>query len=216
MIATAGENPLRNCCAHRRRIDGTPRSPRVHRWLAAVAAVACLVAAPLVQAADEIRGNAKIASGNELVVGKRKVWLFGIRAPSLEESCRNNQAEFRCGVVAWAELIKLADGQFVSCDLEPAASQKEAAAEKTADSDKTATPDNPDPAIELPPNTVFATCYLGETDLNEALVRSGWAKAVPAHTDRYVVDENDARESQRGLWASPTKKSRKSTRKKGR
>lgn len=192
------------------------RLPCGHRWLAWVAVPLILFAGPAVQAADEIRGNAKITSGNELVVGKRTVWLYGIRAPSLEESCQNNQAEFRCGVVAWAELIKLADGQFVSCDLEPAASRKEAAAEKTADSDKTAMPDTREPAIELPPNTVFATCYLGETDLNEALVRSGWAKAVPAHTDRYVVDENDARESRRGLWAAPTKKSNKKRRKKGR
>lgn len=184
--------------------------------LAALMVLAVLLVPPAVQAADEIRGNAKISSGNELVVGKRKVWLYGIRAPALDETCENNQAEFRCGVVAWAELIKLADGQFVSCDLEPAASRKEAAAEKNADDDKTPPPDSPDPPIVLPPNTVFATCYLGETDLNEALVRSGWAKAVPAHTDRYVVDENDARESQRGLWALPTKKSRKKARKKGR
>ncbi|MDH3701770.1 MAG: thermonuclease family protein [Alphaproteobacteria bacterium] len=181
-----------------------------------MAALLSLAVVPAAQAADEIRGNAKITSGNELVIGKRKVWLYGIRAPALEKICKNNQAEFRCGIVAWAELIKLADGQFVSCDLEPAASRKEAAAEKTANSDKTATPDNPDPVIELPPNTVFATCYLGETDLNEALVRSGWAKAVPGHTDRYVVDETDARESLRGLWAAPTKKSKKKRRNKRR
>jgi endonuclease YncB( thermonuclease family) len=33
------------------------------------------------------------------------------------------------------------------------------------------------------------------------MVRSGWAKAIRKQTDRYVVDEEDARASKRGLWA---------------
>ena len=31
-------------------------------------------------------------------------------------------------------------------------------------------------------------------------MRSGWAKAYVEQTDRYKVDEDDARQSNRGLW----------------
>lgn len=123
-------------------------------------------------AAEEIRGEAKVISGNELHVGKRAVRLFGITAPGLDDQCAVGGAKIRCGIVAWAELIKLADGRYISCDVE---SKSEEA--------------------------IFATCYISEVDMNEALVRSGWAKTVLEQTDRYAVDETDAKESQRGLWS---------------
>ncbi|MEM9682616.1 MAG: thermonuclease family protein, partial [Pseudomonadota bacterium] len=53
---------------------------------------------------------------------------------------------------------------------------------------------------------VYATCYIGETDVNEAMVRSGWARAVRDQTDRYEVDEVDAKESRRGIWATRRKR----------
>ena len=148
-------------------------------------------------AAQEIRGDAKVISGNEMKVGRRTVRLFGIRAPGLEEICQVRSVKMRCGIVAWAELIKLADGQYLSCDLEKTEPQTAA--------------NGSEPPKKKP--ELYATCYLGETDLNEALVRSGWAKAVAEQTDRYQVDETDARESRRGLWANGRKSRRRKSRK---
>lgn len=146
------------------------------RWTWIVAFVASVAAVMscgfMARAADEIRGEAKVVSGNEIQVGKYTVRMYGVSAPALTDICTVGDAKIRCGIVAWAELIKLADGRYVSCDVET----KDGA-------------------------TAYATCYISETDLNEALVRSGWARAVPAQTERYVVDENDAKESQRGLWS---------------
>jgi endonuclease YncB( thermonuclease family) len=147
-------------------------------------AVLALLGGPVL-AADEIRGEATVISGNEIQVGAKTVRLFGISAPALQEFCQINEAKMKCGIVAWAELIKLADGQQVSCDTEEL------------------------PAGVAPPKSdkpfVFATCYIGETDLNEAMVRSGWARAVIPQTDRYEVDEGDAKESRRGLWSNEAK-----------
>lgn len=134
------------------------------------------------RAADEIRGQANVLSGDKIQIGKKTVRLFGIAAPGLQDLCDINDAKMKCGIVAWAELIKLVDGQEVSCDAEQL------------------------PAGVAPPTSdkhvVFATCYLGESDLNEAMVRAGWAKAVLSQTDRYEVDQNDAKESRRGLWSN--------------
>jgi endonuclease YncB( thermonuclease family) len=139
-------------------------------------------------AADEIRGQGTVLSGHEITVGAKTVTLFGISAPGLKDLCEINEAKLKCGVVAWAELIKLADGQPISCDSEELP------------------PGAPPPGGDKP--AVLATCYIGETDLNEAMVRSGWAKAAPQQSDRYEVDETDARESGRGLWADQARNAR--------
>lgn len=173
--------------------------------------VLCLTL-PAPGAAQEIRGNAKVISGNQITVGKRTVRLFGMAAPGLEDICTIRDVKMRCGIVAWSELIKLADGQYLSCDIEKVPADKSAAAEAAKPEEKPASAAAAEPPAPIGPALKYATCYIGETDLNEALVRSGWAKVVLSQTDRYQVDETDARESKRGLWASSTKS--KKTRKK--
>ena len=123
---------------------------------------------------NELGGFASVQSGNQILIGKRIVRLFGIRAPQKDDICQIDEPKIKCGIVAWSELIRFADGWHVSCDIELKAK------------------DGPD----------YATCYIGERDINEAMVRSGWAKAVRTQTDRYGVDEDDAKNFNRGLWAS--------------
>ena len=123
---------------------------------------------------NELAGLASVQSGNQILIGKRIVRLFGIRAPQKDDICQIDEPKIKCGIVAWSELIRFADGWHVSCDIELKAK------------------DGPD----------YATCYIGERDINEAMVRSGWAKAVRKQTDRYGVDEDDAKNFNRGLWAS--------------
>ena len=122
---------------------------------------------------EEIRGYASVKSGNKVLIGKRMVRLYGVNAPKIDKICQVGEAKMKCGVVAWSELIQLADGWHLSCDIE----------------------------LKSKSGSRYATCYSGERDINEGLVRSGWAKAARKQTDRYVVDEEDARNSRRGLWA---------------
>jgi endonuclease YncB( thermonuclease family) len=47
----------------------------------------------------------------------------------------------------------------------------------------------------------IARCTAGETDLNEYMVSSGWARDVPAHSHgAYADEEAAAREAHRGVW----------------
>lgn len=123
--------------------------------------------------AQEIDGVAKVRSANEIGVGETVLRLYGLTAPKPDDACDTGERRYRCGVVAWAELIRLADGYRVSCDVED---------ERSRD------------------GTAYATCYVGERDINEALVRSGWAEAADGF-ERYRVDQEDARRARRGLWA---------------
>ena len=124
---------------------------------------------------EEINGRAQVLSGNLILIGGKTVRLFGIQAPQLDQICRINEAKMRCGVVAWAELIRIADGAYLSCDVEK---------NKHKNTD-----------------VKVATCYVGEQDVGEALVRTGYAKALIAQSDRYKVDQEAAKQSARGLWA---------------
>jgi len=141
--------------------------------LGAIAAV-LLVVSPLgTLAAEDVRGYASVKSGNRILIGKQIFRLFGIRAPNIDGICEIETAKMKCGIVAWSQLIQLADGWHLSCDIE----------------------------LKVKGEADFVTCYSGERDINESMVRSGWAKAVRKQTKRYVVDEEDAQSSRRGLWA---------------
>lgn len=127
-------------------------------------------AAPAV--AEEVAGVAEVRSGSELALNGTVVRLYGLQTPAPDARCDLSEGKFRCGVVAWAELIKIADGRDISCDIEGKAKD----------------------------GVPVATCYLGERDINEVLVLSGWAEAR-VDIDRYQVDQAEARRARRGLWA---------------
>ena len=126
--------------------------------------------------AQEISGIAEVRSGNEIALDGTVVRLFGLQAPAPDQRCELSEGEYRCGIIAWAELVRLADGRDISCDIESQTAKGQP----------------------------IATCYLGERDLNESLVRSGWAEAR-ADVERYQVDQVEARRARRGLWAERIK-----------
>lgn len=45
-----------------------------------------------------------------------------------------------------------------------------------------------------------AVCYSGGKNLNEEMVKQGWAVAYDRYTDDYVDDEKTAKKAKKGLW----------------
>ena len=137
------------------------------------AAAACLI---LIggSALAAIDGPPRVVDGNTLEIGAQRVRLFGIGAPALDQLCQHGGQDYQCGRVARAALWDLVGGLDVSC--EPAGAS-------TARDD-----------------AMMATCRAGGIDLNEAMVRSGWALADRAATDRYAALEAQAKQARRGLW----------------
>lgn len=142
-----------------------------HRAISVIFFVALLFTA-FAAAAEEFNGVAEVRSGSEISLDGTVIRLFGLHAPAPDARCELSEGQYRCGIVAWAELIKIADGRDLSCDVESRAED----------------------------GVPLATCYLGERDINEALVLSGWAEAR-ANIVRYQVDQAEARRARRGLWA---------------
>jgi endonuclease YncB( thermonuclease family) len=145
----------------------------VRRLLSAAALAVALVAPALA----EIAGPPRIIDGRTLEVAGQRIRLFGIDAPDLDQLCRHGGRDYHCGQVARAALWDLVSGLDVGCA--------------------------PETEAPGPDGTIAATCSAGEVSLNEAMVRSGWALADRAASDRYVAIEADAKSARRGLWKGP-------------
>jgi endonuclease YncB( thermonuclease family) len=121
-----------------------------------------------------ITGPPRIVDGDTLEIGAQRVRLFGIDAPPLDQPCQHGGQAYQCGRVARAALWDLVGGRDVSCEQARASSARD--------------------------GLVAAICRAGGIDLNEAMVRSGWALADRTATDRYAALETQAKQARRGLW----------------
>jgi endonuclease YncB( thermonuclease family) len=106
----------------------------------------------------DLAGPPRVVDGDTLELAGQRVRLLGVDAPELDQVCQRAGQEYHCGKVARAALWALV-GLDVRC-----------------------TPAGATPARDV----VLATCSAGEVDLNESMVRSGWALADP-RADRYLA-----------------------------
>jgi endonuclease YncB( thermonuclease family) len=121
--------------------------------------------------ADEIKGEASVIDGDSL---NMEIRLFGVDTPQAGQTCKDAQArEYACGQVASHALARLIQDKIISCEI------------KTRD------------CYGRP----VAICYADDMDIDigAALVDQGVAVAFRIYSDRYVADEESAREAKRGL-----------------
>jgi endonuclease YncB( thermonuclease family) len=121
-----------------------------------------------------ITGPPRVIDGDTLEIAGQRIRLLGVDAPELEQSCQHAGRDYACGKVARATLWNLIGGLDVSCE--------------------------PEGAVPAQDGTMRAICKAGKTNLNEAIVRSGWALADPHAPDRYEALQTDAEQARRGLW----------------
>ena len=122
---------------------------------------------------DEPTGPARVVDGDTLVVAEQKIRLYGLDAPESRQICQRDGEEWSAGKDATAWVRAQVDGKIVRCVVE--------------DEDRRY-------------GRRVATCFLGKTDLNRAIVQAGWAVAYRRYSDRYVAEEKAARTARRGLW----------------
>ena len=134
-----------------------------------------LLAGPTIAAAaTTITGVARISDGDTISIEETRIRLNGIDAPETDQVCLNEaEKTYACGIAAREALVRLIHGRTVSCT--------------GNESDRY--------------DRRIMTCFVGEMEINAAMVAGGWALAFRRYSDIYVGEEQIARTKQAGLWS---------------
>ena len=134
--------------------------------------------------AEEISGVPNIIDGDTLHINDKKFRLEGIDAPEMRQQCKKEYfkisffigftfyKDYGCGRVSKEKLITKIDTAEIKC----ISSSKDRY------------------------KRYIATCYKGKTNLNQWMVRNGFAIAYRRYSKTYVPDEVFAKENKLGLW----------------
>ena len=134
--------------------------------------------------AEEISGIPKVVDGDTVHIDNYKLRLEGIDAPEMRQQCKKESfkisffigftfyKDYSCGRVSKEKLITKIDDTEIKC----ISSSKDRY------------------------KRYIATCYKGKTNLNQWMVRNGFAIAYRRYSKIYVSDEEFAKENKLGLW----------------
>ena len=133
---------------------------------------------------EEISGIPKVVDGDTIHINNYKFRLEGIDAPEMRQQCKKETfkisfligitfyKDYSCGRVSKEKLITKINTSEIKC----ISSSKDRY------------------------NRYIATCFIGKTNLNQWMVRNGFAIAYRRYSKKYVPDEVFAKENKLGLW----------------
>tara|TARA_B100001175_G_C19126884_1_gene457040 strand:+ start:19 stop:495 length:477 start_codon:yes stop_codon:yes gene_type:complete len=124
--------------------------------------------------AQTIKGKPRIIDGDTIHIKSNKIRLHGIDAPETKQTCKINDEVWFCGKQSTKELKNLINKQEVKCI--------------TNDVDIY--------------NRFVAICYVNEININQWMVKSGWAIAYRYYSTDYIIEEKYARDNELGIWKS--------------
>jgi len=118
----------------------------------------------------------RVIDGDSLAIGTLRIRLQGIDAPELKQECINIKSKkaYRCGEVAREYLIQLINHQAIECTNE---------------------------GLDRYQRQI-SYCYIGEFNLNRAMIISGNAVAYSKYDKSFVKEEQAAKLNKVGVWAS--------------
>ena len=122
--------------------------------------------------AKTIIGEPKIIDGDTIYINKYKIRLHGIDAPEIKQKCIYKKKEWYCGKQASIELKKIINNQIIKCI--------------TNDIDIY--------------NRYVAICFMNEVNLNQLMVKKGWAVAYRYYSKDYIIEEKYAQDNKLGIW----------------
>ena len=134
--------------------------------------------------AEEISGIPKVVDGDTVHINNDKFRLEGIDAPEMRQQCKKESfkisffigftfyKDYSCGRVSKEKLITKINTSEIKC----ISSSKDRY------------------------KRYIATCFKGKTNLNQWMVRNGFAIAYRRYSKKYVPDEEFAKENKLGLW----------------
>jgi endonuclease YncB( thermonuclease family) len=124
--------------------------------------------------AADITGVPRIVDGDTVQIDATKIRLSGIDAPETDQVCLDPAGEkWACGVTARDELMEHAGGKVWTCHI--------------SGTDRY--------------GRSLAACEVAGEDVQQWMVRSGWALSFVRYSHVYDRDEAIARDTRSGLWA---------------
>ena len=122
----------------------------------------------------DIIGKAKVIDGDTIHINKNKIRLHAIDAPEKKQTCTLDKEEWFCGKQSTKELKKLVKDKIVKCKVND---------------------------IDIY-NRFVATCFIDRIDINQWMVKNGWAIAYSYYSKDYITEEGFAKENMLGIWSS--------------
>ena len=146
----------------------------------------------------QLKGAAYVQDGDTLKIGNQWVRMVGIDAPEIDQSCSlKTNPTWACGAEAASELHRKVAGQTVTC----IGKQFDLYKRLLATCYLGTVPEVPaKPAPVVP--TASGTAPPRAINLNQWMVRSGWATAYRYFSHIYVADEDYAKSRRQNIWSS--------------
>ena len=134
--------------------------------------------------AEEIIGISKVIDGDTIHINNFKIRLEGIDAPEMRQKCKK-------------EFLKISStiGFIFYKDYNCGEVSKKKLKDKIKESEIKCISSSKDRYKRH-----IATCFKGQTNLNQWMVRNGYAIAYRRYNKKYIPDEDFAKENKLGLW----------------
>jgi endonuclease YncB( thermonuclease family) len=127
---------------------------------------------PLSAEAQVITGRAHVIDGDTIEIQRNKIRLYAIDAFESKQICKISEKSYLCGNKSAWYLDTLINSRTVIC--------------KGKDKDRY--------------GRIIADCAIGNLNLNEAMVRAGWALAYRKYSGKYISSEVSAINARAGAW----------------
>ena len=132
------------------------------------------VLSPAAAEAETLTGKPYVTDGDTVKITGEWIRLQGIDAPETNQRCRDAaEKSYSCGLVSTTALRTKIGRNSITCE----------------------------GTVRDRYGRFLGICYLGKLDLNNWMVRNGYALAYTRYSDRYTSAEQEARKNARGLWA---------------
>ena len=115
----------------------------------------------------------KIVDGDTIILNGEKIRFSGIDTPEIKQTCMNGDEKVFCGKLAKNLLIKKIGKETPQCIREGKDVYKRTLAE----------------------------CFINGESLSAFLVRSGYAFAYRKYSNKFIQDEEFAKENELGMWS---------------
>ena len=115
----------------------------------------------------------KVIDGDTIVLNGEKIRFSGIDAPEYDQDCMNGDKKIYCGMFAQILLTKKIGDETPKCISE---------------------------GKDVYGRTL-AECFVNGESLSVYLVRSGYAFAYRKYSDKFIKDEDFAKENKLGMWS---------------